>query len=289
MSPLEIRDCTKNLAGHIIGPMNRSATSFNPCGLITLTTDFGLQDPFAGIMKGVIKRHFGDASVVDLCHAVPPFRGEIAGLWLGLCHHWFPEGTVHVAVVDPGVGTDRNIVCIQARCHAFIAPDNGLAAELVSHLDSWTAWRLDPEALDLDIASTTFHGRDIFAPVAAMLASASAAPDSLGSPDPELVPSALPRPIRKDASLTGEILFADHFGNLSTNIPGPLPKEWNDATVSVEAQTARLVRAYGEARPGETVAIFNSFGLLEIALPRASARDRRQWGPGTPVRVSKTG
>jgi hypothetical protein len=194
-----------------------------------------------------------------------------------------------VAVVDPGVGTDRNIVCIQARCHAFIAPDNGLAAELVSHLDSWTAWRLDPEALDLDIASTTFHGRDIFAPVAAMLASANAAPDSLGSPDPELVPSALPRPIRKDASLTGEILFADHFGNLSTNIPGPLPKEWNDATVSVEAQTARLVRAYGEARPGETVAIFNSFGLLEIALPRASARDRRQWGPGTPVRVSKTG
>ncbi len=278
----------RRFTGNIIVAMDRTARTFHASGVVTLTTDFGLKDPFVGIMKGVMKRHCLDIGVIDLCHEVPPFRGEIAGLWIGLSYRWFPEGTVHVAVVDPGVGTDRGIVCIQSEHHLFLAPDNGLAGELVSHLDGWTAWLLDLTTLDLQISTATFHGRDIFAPVAAMLASGKLVPQALGSPTHDLVASALPRPAFEASSFAGEILFADRFGNLSTNIPGPLPESWQGASVGVDGQALRLVRTYDDARPGEAVGIFNSFGLLEIALPRASARKRSGWGPGTPIRVSKS-
>lgn len=268
--------------------MGSTDRSFRSAGVITLTSDFGQEDPFVGIMKGVISRRSRDLSVIDLCHEVPPFRPEIGGLWLGLCYRWFPPGSVHVAVVDPGVGTARRILCLSGHDHLFLAPDNGLAAELASHLDHWSARRVDPEGLGLDVASTTFHGRDIFAPVAAALATGDMGPQDMGSTTEELTPSGLPRPAISGTQITGELLLADRFGNLYSNIPGPLPRHWTRAAASVGGHEVRLVRAYDEARSGEYVAIFNSFGLLEIALPRGSAEAAGRWPPGTPVSLFET-
>jgi len=268
--------------------MKAGQDTFRASGVITLTTDFGLHDPFVGIVKGIIARRCPSLSVIDLCHEVPPFSAEIGGLWIGLSYRWFSPGSVHVAVVDPGVGTDRRIVCLQAGQHLFLVPDNGLAGELTRHLDKWSARALEPETLSLDSPSPTFHGRDIFAPVAAMLAAGELTPEVLGPPVDDLTPSALPRPCLGKDDIVGEVLLADRFGNLFSNIAGPIPAAWNDARVTIDDHSMRLVRTYDEARSGEFVAIFNSFGLLEIALPRGNARATGQWPPGTHVRLFRT-
>jgi len=263
--------------------MQGTQGKFRPAGVVTLTTDFGLDDPFVGIMKGVIARTAPGLHVIDLCHEVPPFRAEIGGLWIGRCYRWFADGTVHVAVVDPGVGTARSIVCLESAGHVFLAPDNGLAGELTRHLDGWTAAVVDAGTIGLDVPSSTFHGRDIFAPVAARLATGQISPADLGPGVRGLVPSPLPLPRYGSDRIDGEILLPDRFGNLYTNIPGPVPAAWRDVRATIGTRTLRLVRAYDEASGGELVAIFNSFGLLEIAMPRSSAAAAESWSPGTPV------
>ncbi len=262
--------------------------TFRPAGVITLTTDFGLADPFVGIMKGVIASTARDVDVIDLSHEVPPFRAEIGGLWIGRCYRWFAPGTVHIAVVDPGVGTNRRIVCVESPEHLFLVPDNGLAGELTRHLDDWSATVVEAGPLKLEATSTTFHGRDIFAPVAARLAAGSIDPSGLGPATRDLVPSPLPCPRRDAEGVSGEVLLPDRFGNVYTNISGPMPAAWQRALVSIGPHTLRLVRAYDEATSGELVAIFNSFGLLEIAMPRGSAAAAGSWPPGTPVRMHES-
>lgn len=254
-------------------------------GVVTLTTDFGLQDPFVGIMKGVIARIAPGINVIDVSHDVPAYRPEIGGLWLGLSYRWFARGAVHVAVVDPGVGTARRIVCIQANDHMFVAPDNGLAAEISRHVGGWSAHIVDPTSLGLLIPSTTFHGRDIFAPVAAGLASGELSIEQLGPPIRDLEPSSLPRAAMAADEIRGEIILADHFGNLMSNICGPAPDDWESPLAHVGDRALRLVRAYDEARRDELVVIFNSFGLLEIACPRGNASDASGWRPGQEIRL----
>lgn len=263
--------------------MQTAHGNFQPAGVVTLTTDFGLDDPYVGIMKGVIGRTAAGLNVIDLSHKVPPFRPEIGGLWLGRCYRWFASGTVHIAVVDPGVGTARPIICLETTDHLFVTPDNGLAGELARHLDGWTANVVDPAALGLEVASTTFHGRDILAPVGARLAAGQIRAADVGPPTRDLAPSPLPLPRRCGDRIEGEVLLADRFGNVCTNIPGPIPATWRKAHATAGSHTLRLVRAYDEARSGEFVAIFNSFGLLEIALPRGNAAREESWTPGTPV------
>lgn len=263
--------------------MRLSRGKFQPAGVVTLTTDFGLDDPYVGIMKGVIARTASGLNVIDLSHEVPPFRAEIGGLWLGRCYRWFTSGTVHVAVVDPGVGTARAILCLETADHLFVAPDNGLAGELTRHLDGWRASIVDPAVLGLEVPSTTFHGRDIFAPVGARLAAGSIGASDVGPETRDLVPSPLPAPRRRKDRIEGEVLYADRFGNICTNIPGPAPSAWRSARASAGAHILRLVRTYDEARSGELVAIFNSFGMLEIALPRGDAARQESWPSGTPV------
>ena len=263
--------------------MHESHGTFRPSGTVTLTTDFGLDDPYVGIMKGIVARTAPGVNVIDLCHGVPPFRPEIAGLWIGRCFRWFADGSVHVAVVDPGVGTERSIVCIETPGHCFLAPDNGLAGELTRHLEDWSATSVDCDARGLEVVSPTFHGRDVFAPVAARLAAGEVRPTDLGPTFPTLVPSPLPLPRRCADRIEGEVLLPDRFGNVSTNIPGPAPVGWADARLAVGARSLRLVRTYDEASAGEYVAIFNSFGLLEISLPRGSAAAAESFPPGTPA------
>ncbi len=144
-------------------------TLTQPSGVITITTDFGHQGPFVGVMKGRILSRFSEAKIVDLTHEIVVHWPAEAGFWLARSFEYFPPGTVHVAVVDPGVGTSRDIVAIMARGHVFLAPDNGLLAPIVGRNPDATAVRLNASRLarfGISRPSATFHGRDIFAPIA---------------------------------------------------------------------------------------------------------------------------
>src|SRR5262245_60090993 len=165
--------------------------TFVASGIITLTSDFGLQDPFVGVMKGQILARFAAASIVDLSHEVLAHWPVEAGFWLARSYRYFPPGTVHVAVVDPGVGGPRGIAVVEGDGHLFLAPDNGLLGNVVDALATPLLRRLsDPFIASLGVTrpSATFHGRDIFAPVAAEVAAGRVGPDQLGERVSELVP-----------------------------------------------------------------------------------------------------
>jgi len=261
-----------------------------PRTVISLTTDFGLEDPFVGIMKGVILSHDPELRVIDLCHGVPPGRVGIAGLWLGLSSRWLPAASVHVAVVDPGVGTDRAILCLCHQAQCFLAPDNGLAAELLRHrnfdaiykLDlqrDWPGWSGSPPG-------NTFHGRDIFAPLAADLARGAIRPEQLGPVcDDCEVPSPLPLPRDHAGFIDGEILLADHFGNLMSNIRAAQIPAGRSLRISAGGESFGLVRTYAEAGSAPVVGVLNSFDLLEIACADGNAARILGLGPGSPVRI----
>ncbi len=147
--------------------------TLKPSGLITLTTDFGHEGPFVGVMKGVIWGRFAEARLVDLTHEILAHWPAEAGFWLSRSHRYFPHGTVHVAVVDPGVGTSRSNLVVQADGHLFLAPDNGLLAPVVARAKEALIVRMSAASLGrlgIHRPSATFHGRDVFAPVAAELA-----------------------------------------------------------------------------------------------------------------------
>jgi S-adenosylmethionine hydrolase len=249
--------------------------AFRPSGVITLTTDFGHTDPFVGVMKGQVLRRFAAARLVDLTHAVTVHRPVEAGFWLGRAYPYFAPGTVHVAVVDPGVGSSRRIVAVEGDGHLFLAPDNGLLAGVLQRLSSVPLVRcLDShllESLGLDQPSHTFHGRDIFAPVAAELAAGRLAPDRLGTPGATLVPGELAEARRKDGVVIGAVVTIDHFGNLLTNVDAGLLDGIVQPVVRAGGRELPLLRTYSDARPGEYLALVNSFGVLEIARAGGSA------------------
>jgi len=274
-------------------------STFRPCGVVTLTTDFGLEDPFVGVMKGRILGRFPAARLIDLTHAIPPQRASEAGFWLSRCFEYFPEGTVHVAVVDPGVGTDRAIVCVTAAGHALIAPDNGLLLPVVARSADSAIYSLAPatlSSLGIGNVSATFHGRDIFAPVAAELASGHLAPSDLGErraalahsrpeePDTRDGPSA-PGAARAGHSVSGKVVTIDHFGNLITDIDSSCVTPLRDPHVTVGGRVVPCRRTYGEARAGELIALVNSFDVLEIAVADGSAAATLGVGRGAPVLV----
>ena len=140
---------------------------FQPSGIITMTTDFGHRGPFGGVMRGVILGRFREAEIADLTHEIPAQWPPEAGFWVQHSYRYFPRGTVHVAIVDPGVGTQREILLVESDGHCFIAPDNGLLGRLIADAEDANVWQLAPSAassLKLEAPSATFHGRDIFAP-----------------------------------------------------------------------------------------------------------------------------
>ncbi len=258
-----------------------------PSGLVTLTTDFGRIDPYAGIMKGVILARHPAARVVDLTHDVPPFRPEVGGFWLRRAARWFPAGTVHVAVVDPGVGTRRDIVCVCRDAQAFVAPDNGLAEELTRGTDAAAVHQLAQptlERLGALAASATFHGRDIFAPVAAALSAGEIQPAELGPAVTDLVPSRMPRPVH-GPEIEGQIVLADRYGNLVTNIAVERLREFRRPVVKAPPLALALSTTYGEVAEGEYLALINSFELLEIARNGGSAAAGLGLGEGHRVTV----
>ncbi len=259
-----------------------------PSGVITITTDFGHQGPFVGVMKGRILSRFPEAKIVDLTHEIVVHWPAEAGFWLLRSFEYFPAGTVHVAVVDPGVGTSRDIVAVSAEGHIFLAPDNGLLAPIVTRYPGAAVVTFDAARLSqfgLHRPSATFHGRDIFAPIAAELAAGRCVPADLGPPAQQLVPAWVDEPTVDSAGVAGVVMTIDHFGNLISNIDGHLLSRFRQAVVHAGNHTFALLRTYGDAKPGDYLALINSFGVLEIARAEQSAAEGLGLSRGAPIVV----
>lgn len=274
---------------------------FAASGVITITTDFGHQGPFVATMKGRILTRLPQARIIDVSHEVPVYWPAEAGFWLARSFEFFPAGTVHVAVVDPGVGTKRDIIAVRAGDHVFLAPDNGLLAPVVSRARGVvqhaaaampvTIHRLDLDALrkrlNLSVPSATFHGRDIFAPVAAELAAGRVKVTDLGPPTSAIVPSWVDDPIVTPEQVTGVVITIDHFGNLITNIDAALIRHFVQPVVRTAGHSLLLRRTYGDVQPGDYLALINSFGVVELARAEQSAAEGLGLGRGTPVTVGE--
>ena len=263
---------------------------FAPSGVITITTDFGHQGPFVATMKGRMLGRLPDARIIDVTHEVPVYWPAEAGFWLSRSYPYFPPGTIHVAVVDPGVGTSRDIIAVEADGHGFLAPDNGLLAPVVGRAASVRIYSLDlprvRQRLRLPVPSATFHGRDIFAPVAAEMAAGRIAFADLGPLTADIVPAWVDEPASTAEQVSGVIITIDHFGNLITNIDAGLIDRFAHPVVRTGGHSFSLRRTYGDVRPGEYLALINSFGVVELARAEQSAAEGLGLGRGAPVIVS---
>ena len=263
---------------------------FSPSGVITITTDFGHQGPFVATMKGVMLTRHPAARIIDVTHEVPVYWPAEAGFWLARAFPYFPPGSVHVAVVDPGVGTNRDIIAVQADGHAFLAPDNGLLAPIIGRAQGAVIHRLEIVSVrsrfGLSMPSATFHGRDIFAPVAAELAAGRIGVADLGPVITDIVPSWVEDPTIGSDHVAGIVITIDHFGNLITNIEADSIRRYGHPVVRTGGHDFPLRRTYGDVRPGEYLALINSFGVVEIARAEQSAADGLGLGRGAPVTIS---
>jgi S-adenosylmethionine hydrolase len=259
--------------------------------IVTLTTDFGTRDPFVGIMKGVILAGAPAARLVDLTHQVPP-QNVIAGAYaLASAARWFPARTIHVAVVDPGVGTRRRALLIETADAWFVGPDNGVLSLAVSLRAARRIFDISRSRVRLRPTSRTFHGRDVFAPVAAALA-AGADPARLGTPVRTIARLRPPTARRANGRITGEVLWVDGYGNLTTNVGrvelGRTGFRGRRLSITIGAHVVPLRASYGSVRPDRAVAVVNSSDLLEIAVNHGSAAERFEAGPGTRISVGVT-
>jgi len=244
--------------------------------VVTLLTDFGSNDSYVAEMKAVLLSAVPACTVVDISHEVPPGDRRAARYLLGRTWHRFPAGTVHVAVVDPEVGTARRALAAQAHGHCFVAPDNGLLSPI---LDGATVVEL---AIPPD-ASTTFHGRDVFAPAAARLVMGEALSD-LGPVAADAVFTPLPAPQQDAGGVRGEVVYIDRFGTLISNIPGAAFARSTGVVVGGEF-TALPGRTFRDVEQGALVAFVGSGGTVEIAARDRSAAQATGVGLGGEVRV----
>lgn len=259
-------------------------------GVISLLTDFGTADAYVGIMKGVILGINPHARIVDLCHEVSPQDVVSASYLLDSAHRFFPRGTLHVAVVDPGVGSDRRILALRSADHVFLAPDNGLLGFAIGQADEIV--EVTNAELFRHPVSDTFHGRDIFAPVAARLSLGMALAE-LGPPAQEPMILDLPSPMFGECAVSGQVVYVDRFGNLVTNITRAdcekaLGEDYaSRATVAVaDQEITGICRSYSETQPGSLLALFGSTDRLEISVSMGSAKELLKSGKGCPVTVS---
>jgi S-adenosyl-L-methionine hydrolase (adenosine-forming) len=256
--------------------------------VITLTSDFGIRDPFVAIMKGVILRAAPHAQIVDVTHEVPA-QNVVAGAYaLRGAAPWFPRRTIHVAVVDPGVGTRRRALVVETADAYFVGPDNGLLSLAVPARESLRIFDVSRSRVRLRPVSRTFHGRDVFAPVAAALA-AGAAPETLGSTVRSMQRLRPPAIRRRGTKIFGEVLWVDHFGNLTTNVTRT---DLDDArfrgrrlSTTIGAHVVPIRASYASVPRDSPLALMNSSGFLEIAVNQGSAAANFAAGAGTRLRV----
>jgi len=259
----------------------------NSSPAITLLTDFGLRDHFVAAMKGVMLGINPDLRFTDISHLVPPQDVFSGAFTLHQACFCFPPGTIHLAVIDPGVGTERKPMAVSAGGHFFVAPDNGLLTYVLESQEDCAAYEITAKDYFLKPLSSTFHGRDIFAPVAAWL--------SRGIPLQQLGP-ALQNPARlkippleriADTQIQGCVLAVDHFGNLITNLnPGDVPR--SAKILAGRREITVIHKTYGEGKKGEVFIVPGSTGYLEIAVKDGSAASLLNLKSGDPITVILT-
>lgn len=257
--------------------------------LITLTTDFGTSAGDVGVLSGVIWGIAPEARIIDLTHDVPPQDILCAQMVLATCTPYFPDGTIHVVVVDPGVGTERRAIAARVGSHFFVGPDNGLITPLLERAE---AERLEIEVYHLTRpeywlpqVSSVFHGRDIFAPAAAHLARGVPAA-ALGERINDPIHARIPAPHLDSETWRGQVLRVDHFGNLSTNIHARHLDGMSVVQITIGGQIIDgLSRTFGDAPAGELVALMDSSNWLSICVVNGSAAGRLKARPGDPVEV----
>ncbi|MBU6391715.1 MAG: SAM-dependent chlorinase/fluorinase [Planctomycetes bacterium] len=274
---------------------------------ITLLTDFGYQDAYAGIMKGIIAEINPLANIIDICHNVPPQDIFNGAYLLHTAYKYFPKDTIHVAIVDPGVGSKRDIVCIKTKDYFFLVPNNGILSFIVQEEKPKGIFRVTNNKYFLPTTSNTFHGRDIFAPIAAHL-SLGVKPQLLGIKISQLTLLDIPKPTsKKTGILEGQIIYIDRFGNLITNIKRehlaqyslnqtqnkdqwsedrsqtsdtlkktskkkiPLPCNTIETTIG-KKKIRGLSKTYTDAKPGEPLVLFGSAGFLEVSVNQGNAQ-----------------
>ncbi len=270
--------------------------------LVALLTDFGTEDVYVGVMKGVMKSIAPDLQFVDISHAIRPQSVRECALALLHSYRYFPQGTVFLVVVDPGVGSKRRPILVQAGGYRFVAPDNGVLAYVLHEIEVEKAVVLDDPHYHRREVSNTFHGRDIFAPAAAYAARGDIIFENFGSPAGELAALPVPQLRIERQRLTGEITHIDHFGNMITSIgrmhwldDHRITLENGETSIQIEAKKAELtihgqelqgiVRAYHEAPRGTLLAQIDSNGYLEIAINQGNAVKRLDAMIGDEVQV----
>jgi S-adenosylmethionine hydrolase len=259
--------------------------------IVTFTTDFGLQDAFVGIMHGVVLNIEPQARIVDVCHSVGSYD-VLDGAWtIAHAYRSFPPRTAHVVVVDPGVGSERRPILAETENYVFIAPDNGVLSMIEAREAKFTVRHITSERYFLTPVSQTFHGRDVFAPVAGWL-SKGIDPADFGPEITDYVRLQVPAVERiAGNSLRGTVLHVDKFGNLITNIGEQEAPELFAPTVPpvnilISGETiTRISKSYAEGADGEYFAIVGSSGYLEIAANRASAAEKLSAGVGSPIGI----
>ena len=260
--------------------------------IITLLTDFGWGDGYIGAIKGVILQINPDCQIIDLAHEVTPHDVMRAALILGQTYPFFPSGTIHVVVVDPGVGGPRRSLVLETGDHRFVGPDNGCFTFVLKREKGVQAYELIEDRFHLPRVSHTFHGRDIFAPVAAYL-STGVPPAAMGPPleAADLNSLPIPDPVAEGETLQGEVIEVDSFGNLITNISqDTLGAFAPSGILEIEMGEERikdLKSSYGEGTAGEVIALWGSGGLLEISLKEQNLHRERGWGRGEHVRIRR--
>ena len=259
--------------------------------IITLTTDFGLNDHFVGTMKGVILNIVPEAEIVDISHAVQPYDVLDGALTIAQSYAYFPTAAVHVVVVDPGVGTARRPIIASSEQHHFVAPDNGVLSLIYAREERMHVRHVTSQHYFQQPVSNTFHGRDIFAPVAAYLAKRVDS-EKFGEIVDDYVRFNAPRPKPVDArTMRGVVLKVDRFGNLITNItPQDVPMlfQQNPPAFKIvvgKREIGEIKSAYSEGEPGEIFAILGSMGYVEISTNRGSAAQAIGVGKGTEVSI----
>lgn len=256
--------------------------------VVAFTTDFGAGGPYVAAMKGTILAINPAVQIVDVSHEIGPQDIREAALCLGQVVPYFPAGTIHVVVVDPGVGTERRLLCVRMHAQLFLAPDNGVLSWAARGAATIERIQLTESRFWRREVSATFHGRDILAPAAAHL-SLGVAPQELGPAVSEWVELPWPEPVRTTQGIKGEVLAIDRFGNVITNIGGITiaPLAHGGVRVVCEGQTiVGLSRTYAETDVGTLLALVGSSGLLEIAVRNGSAAERLQARPGSRVLVT---
>jgi S-adenosyl-L-methionine hydrolase (adenosine-forming) len=257
--------------------------------IVTLTTDFGIGGPYVAALKGVLLEQAPDAQIVDVCHTISPQNILEGGFVLASIIDAFPAGTVHLAVVDPGVGTERRLIAVAVAGQWFVLPDNGLITGVVRGRQPAGIWEITNPKLRRSVVSATFHGRDILAPAAAHLVTGGD-PSELGPPRSRFISLRNFEPNSDERGFVGEIIFRDAFGNLITNINADYladvpPESWEIEVAG--ARIAGILRTYADRPPGTLIALVGSSGWVEVAVVNGDAARQLTAGAGTTVWVRR--